>query len=85
MRAFVFAHDGEGLGSAVEIVLEVVGFGIERLDRRERVDDLEDHGDAERGDDVVRNDVKVIASYLGTDERAIARSDAPQPVRPTAH
>jgi len=26
--------------------------------------------------DVVRSDVNVIASYLGTDERAIARSDA---------
>ena len=26
--------------------------------------------------DIVRNDVKVIGSYLGTDERAIARSGA---------
>jgi ABC-type branched-subunit amino acid transport system ATPase component/ABC-type branched-subunit amino acid transport system permease subunit len=34
---------------------------------------------AEGVPDVVRNDVNVIASYLGTDERAIARSDAPRP------
>jgi len=33
---------------------------------------------AEGVPDVVRNDLKVIASYLGTDERAIARSDAPK-------
>jgi ABC-type uncharacterized transport system ATPase subunit len=29
--------------------------------------------------DVVRHDVKVVASYLGTDERAIARSGAAVP------
>ena len=31
---------------------------------------------AEGVPDVVRNDPKVVASYLGTDERAIQRSDA---------
>jgi ABC-type branched-subunit amino acid transport system ATPase component len=39
---------------------------------------------AEGVPDVVRNDVNVIASYLGTDERAIARSDAATPLQPTA-
>ena len=31
---------------------------------------------AEGTPDAVRNDPKVVASYLGTDERAIARSDS---------
>jgi ABC-type branched-subunit amino acid transport system permease subunit/ABC-type branched-subunit amino acid transport system ATPase component len=38
---------------------------------------------AEGVPDVVRNDENVIASYLGTDERAIARSDATAPLQPT--
>jgi ABC-type branched-subunit amino acid transport system ATPase component len=38
---------------------------------------------AEGVPDAVRNDVNVIASYLGTDERAIARSDAAKPVPTT--
>jgi ABC-type branched-subunit amino acid transport system ATPase component len=32
----------------------------------------------------VRHDPAVISSYLGTDERAIARSDATRPVQPTS-
>ena len=38
---------------------------------------------AEGVPDAVRHDPAVISSYLGTDERAIARSDAPRTVRPT--
>ena len=39
---------------------------------------------AEGSPEQIRHDAAVVSSYLGTDERAIERSDATRPTRPPA-
>src|SRR6266481_7584490 len=53
-RTSYLAHDGERFRCTIQVIVQVVRFRIERLNRRQSVDHLEEQGDSMRRDNIVR-------------------------------